>query len=71
MEMWKKEICMEISTGFARETGPVVVYKLKKTLYELKQLPRIWFDKFAWMVIGLGCKQALGDHTLFIKHSGT
>ena len=44
------------------------VYKLKKTLYELKQSPRAWFGRFAKVMKEFGYKQSQGDHTLFIKH---
>ncbi|RDY03473.1 hypothetical protein CR513_12941, partial [Mucuna pruriens] len=45
------------------------VCKLKKTLYELKQYPRAWFERFAQVIISLGYMQSISDHTFFIKHS--
>ena len=47
------------------------VYKLKKTLYGLKQFPRAWFGRFAKVMKESGYKQSQGNHTLFIKHSAT
>ena len=44
------------------------VYKLKKTLYELKQSPRAWFGRFAKVMKESEYKQSQGDHTFFIKH---
>ena len=45
------------------------VYKLKKSLYKLKQSPRDWFDRFSKAMKSMGYRQSRGDHTIFIKHS--
>jgi Reverse transcriptase (RNA-dependent DNA polymerase) len=46
------------------------LYKLKKSLYGLKQSLREWLDGFRMVVYGMGYKQCSGDHTLFYKHVG-
>lgn len=44
------------------------IYKLKKSLYGLKQSPRAWFGRFSKSMKAFGYKQSNSDHTLFIKH---
>ena len=44
------------------------VYKLKKTIYGLKQSQRAWFTKLYQYMIKIGYDQSLGDETLFMKH---
>ncbi|CAN6439865.1 unnamed protein product [Victoria cruziana] len=46
-------------------------YKLKKALYGLKQFPRAWFGRFRDVMKKSGYSQRNGDHTLFVKRSGT
>jgi hypothetical protein len=36
---------MEQTLGYVDQTHPNLVYMLKKTLYGLKQTPKIWSDK--------------------------
>ncbi|XP_020249231.1 uncharacterized protein LOC109826619 [Asparagus officinalis] len=62
---------MEIPPGFATSQIAGKVCKLKKSLYELKQSPRAWFDRFRLAVCGMGYKQCNGDHTVFYRHSKT
>lgn len=62
---------MIIPADFVKETRPNKVYKLKKTLYELKQSLRVCFDRFTMVMINLKFKQTQVDHILFIKHSET
>ena len=59
---------MEVPLGFRGSLDKNKVYKLKKTLYELKQYPRAWFGRFTNVMLSLGFKQSQGNHTLFIKH---
>lgn len=44
------------------------VCKFKKSLYGLKQLPKLLFKRFLKTMKALGYKQIYLDHTLFIKH---
>jgi hypothetical protein len=66
-----EEIYMEIPPGFASRIEKGMVCKLKKALYGLKQSPRAWFGRFTKVMLALGYKQSQGDHTLFVKHSGS
>ena len=46
---------MEVPLGFGLQTEEKnVVCKLKKALYEFKQLPRAWFGRFTRVLLGLG-----------------
>jgi hypothetical protein len=67
----EEEIYMETPPGFASSTGKGMVCKLKKALYGLKQSPRAWFGRFTKFMLALVYKQSQGDHTLFVKHSGS
>jgi Reverse transcriptase (RNA-dependent DNA polymerase) len=64
----KEEVYMEIMPGCATLQLAGKLCKLKKSLYELKQSPRVW--RFKIVVCGIGYKQCSGDHTLIYKHSG-
>lgn len=61
----KEEVYMEISHGFDNEQIQGKVCRLKKTLYGLKQSPRVWFEKFSNVMIFFGYQQSNSDHTLF------
>ena len=64
----KEEIYMEVPPGFGKNLKGRRVCKLKKALYNLKQSPQAWFERFAKVMITNRYKQSPGDHTLFIKH---
>lgn len=69
-ELKKEEkVYMEIPPGYAEEFGPGQVCRLKKTLYGLKQSPRVWFGRFSQVMQKYGYKQSNTDHTLFLKQS--
>jgi hypothetical protein len=53
---------MEIPPGFDTNQTVGKVYKLKKSLYELKQSLRAWFDRFM-----KGYQQINADYTVFFK----
>ena len=43
------------------------VYKLKKSLYRLKQSLRAWFGRFTKSMRSFGYHQSNSNHTLFLK----
>ena len=45
------------------------VYKLKKTIYRLKQSPKAWFGKFKKVMKSFEYSQCNQDHTLFFKYN--
>jgi len=65
-----EEVYMEIPPGWSKPETTGKVCKLKKSLYDLKQSPRAWFDRFKRALCDMGYKQCNGDHTLFYRHSG-
>ncbi|RVW69978.1 Retrovirus-related Pol polyprotein from transposon RE1 [Vitis vinifera] len=65
----EEEVYMEILPGFEESMAKNQVCKLQKSLYDLKQSPRAWFDRFTKAVLKLGYKQGQADHTLFVKKS--
>ena len=65
----KDEVYMEIPLGFENKNNADKVCKLRKSLYGLKQSPRVWFDKFTKAIKKYGYSQGQADHTLFTKFS--
>ena len=63
-----EEVFMDVPLGFENTIGVGKVCKLKKSLYRLKQLPRVWFVKFTRSIRSKVFHQSQGDHTLFLKH---
>jgi len=56
--------------GFAVKGKKELVCRLKKSLYGLKQSPRMWYHKFATFVRGLGFTRSKADHCLYFKLIG-
>lgn len=65
----EEEVYIEIPSSLESEKNRNKVYKLRKSLYELKQSPRAWFERFTRAVKTYEFSQCQTDHTLFIKHS--
>ena len=66
----EEEVYMEAPPGFAADFKTGERCRLRKTLYGLKQSPRVWFGKFAGAMIRYGYTQSNSDHTLFFKKQG-
>lgn len=50
---------------------PGMVCRLKKTLYELKQSPRLWYEKLSGFLLErLGLKKLHADHGIFAIKNG-
>ena len=47
-----------------------LVCRLKKSLYGLKQSPRMWYQKFDTYIWGLGITRSKGDHCVYFKLIG-
>jgi len=45
------------------------VYKLKKAIHDLKQSPRVWFDKFSTLVAHYGLRWSSSNHYIFVRYS--
>jgi hypothetical protein len=66
----QEEAYMKIPPRFANEHTIEKVCRLKNSLYDLKQSPRAWFDRFRRVVCDMGYSQCKDDHTVFFKHKG-
>ncbi len=58
---------MEQPLGYVDQTHHNLVYKLKKTLYNLKQTFRTWLDKISWYLITNGFQTFNADLSLYVK----
>ena len=63
----EEEIYMELPPGYRCADKPIMVCKLERSLYGLKQSPRAWFGCFSSAMKGYGYSQSNSDHTLFLK----
>ena len=62
----KEEIYIILPTDMPSPL-PNVVCKLKRSLYGLKQVLRIWFEKFCTTLLGFFFIQSRYDPSLFIQ----
>ena len=56
--------------NFAVKGKKELVCKLKKSLYGLKQSPRMWYQKFDTFIGGLGFTRSKADHCVYFKLIG-
>ena len=56
--------------GFVDSSRPNMVCRLNKSLYGLKQTPRVWYSRFATFLLTLGFTEAKSDTSLFIYRRG-
>uniref|UniRef100_A0A5B7CIF2 Putative Retrovirus-related Pol polyprotein n=1 Tax=Davidia involucrata TaxID=16924 RepID=A0A5B7CIF2_DAVIN len=64
----EEEVYMDVPPGFPSPSSEGKVCKLKKSLYDLKQSPRAWFERFDGAMQTYGYQQSQVDHTHFIRH---
>ncbi|KAB2626075.1 hypothetical protein D8674_017735 [Pyrus ussuriensis x Pyrus communis] len=62
----KEDVYMQQPPEFVDPNSPNSVYKLKKSLYRLKQAPRAWFDKLFQALHSLGFQQSSSNASLFV-----
>ena len=55
--------------GFIVQRQENLVYKLRKSLYDLKQAPRQWYKKFDSFMHKIGFKRYEADHCCYVKFS--
>ncbi|GJS85347.1 putative ribonuclease H-like domain-containing protein [Tanacetum coccineum] len=65
VNLWK-EVYVSQPDGFVDPDNPNHVYKLKKSLYGLKQDPRAWYDMFSSFLISQDFSKGSVGPTLFI-----
>jgi hypothetical protein len=66
----EEEIYMKQPEGFVVKGKKELVCKLKKSLYGLKQSPRMWYQKFDTYILGLGFVRSRADHCVYSKQVG-
>jgi hypothetical protein len=66
----EEEIYMNQPEGFVVKGNKELVFKLKKSLYGLKQSPRMWYQKFDTYILGLGFVRSRVDHCVYSKQVG-
>lgn len=64
----EEEIYMSQLDHFVEKGKENLVCKLKKSLYGLKQSPRIWYRKFNTYVLSLGFERSKFDHCVYYKY---
>ncbi|KAA3466547.1 Cysteine-rich RLK (receptor-like protein kinase) 8 [Gossypium australe] len=69
--MLEEEVYMKLPPGLKSVERSNKVCKFNRSLYGLKQSPRVWFERFTKVILKNGYKQSLTDHTLFIKVTST
>jgi hypothetical protein len=58
-------------SGFIDPGSPKKVFRLNRSLYGLKQVPRAWFQWFATFLASIGFLGSKSDTSLFVYHRGS
>ena len=66
----EEEIYMNQPKGFVVKGKKELVCKLNKSMYGLKQSPRMWYQKFDTFIWGLGFTKIKVDHCVYFKLIG-
>ncbi|GJY89388.1 retrovirus-related pol polyprotein from transposon TNT 1-94 [Tanacetum coccineum] len=66
----REEVYVSQPDGFVDPENPNHVYKLKKSLYDLKQAPRAWYDLLSSFLLSQKFSKGTVDPTLFIRREG-
>jgi hypothetical protein len=53
--------------GFAETSKENLVYRLNKSLYGLKQVPRYWYKRLDSFIISFGYNRLSSDHCTYYK----
>jgi hypothetical protein len=67
----QEEVFVSQLPGFENPKYPDRVYKLSKTLYELKQVPQAWYARLKTFLLEHGYVMGSVDKTLFTLRHGT
>jgi hypothetical protein len=67
----EEEVYMRQRPGYGDTSHPGFVCKLDKTLYGLKQVPRVWYSRLSSKLLQLGFRSSKTDTSLFILHRGS
>jgi hypothetical protein len=63
----QEEMYMELPPSYVDQTHPNLVNRLKKTLYDLKQAPRVWSDKIGQYLVTSGFQTSNTNFSLYVK----
>ena len=66
----EEEIYMKQPEGFAVKGKKELMCKLKKSLYGLKQSPRMWYQNFDTFIRGLSFTRRQSYHCVYFKLIG-
>ena len=64
-----EEIYVEQLVGFVRRGQENRMYRLKRVLYRLKQIPRAWYTRIDSYFLTRDFQRCPYEHTLYIKSS--
>jgi hypothetical protein len=67
----EEEVYMKQPEGFPSSDGEKLVFKLKKSLYGLKQASRQWYLKFHNVISSFGFVENIMDQCIYLKVSGS
>ena len=62
----KEEVYIEHTLGYVAE-GENKVSRLRKVIYEFKESPRAWFEKFSIIISGIDFHRYHSDHYAFVQ----
>ena len=63
-----EEVYLKQPPSFVHEKHPDYVYRLKKSVYGLRQSPRCWYERLSTFLVDSGFIRGTLDPTLFIFH---
>jgi hypothetical protein len=66
----EEEVYVRQPPGFESEKYPHWVYKLRKVLYGLRQVPRAWYGRLRGFMFERGFEMGKVDQTLFLLRQG-
>jgi hypothetical protein len=66
----EEEIYMKQPEGFVVKGNKYLVCKLKRSLYDLKKSPMMWYQRFDTYILSLGFLRSKVDHYIYSKEEG-
>jgi Reverse transcriptase (RNA-dependent DNA polymerase) len=65
----EEEVYMTLPPGYENDSNKDCVCKLNKSIYGLKQSPRVWYDKLSYSLLLHNFTKSSADSSMFVKHS--